>query len=62
MAREKIQYCDYCGADMGVFARYHGEKNCCGERECARMEREDYEIERAEAHERLDQENGWGRY
>ena len=59
MKAEKMLYCDYCGAEVGIGVRSWREIISCGERECYRMEREAYEQEREEAHQELDERMGW---
>lgn len=56
MSKEKMLHCDYCGKEIGVGVREWHERISCGERECERRVRDDYEQEREEAHERLDRE------
>ena len=55
----KMQHCDYCGAEIGVFVKQWREVLSCGERECDRHVRDIEQQEREEAHEQLDRERGW---
>ena len=56
---EKVLYCDYCGAEVCIGIRQYREHISCGSRECNRMERDDHEQEREEAHRDLDDRMGW---
>lgn len=60
MAKERMQYCFNCGAELGIYRPEPGDIECCGKRECMREMRDAYAQEREEAHEDLDRENGWG--
>jgi hypothetical protein len=57
----KMRHCFNCGADLGVYADFDPLDNC-GERECMRAAADAEAQEREDAHEQLDQDNGWGRY
>lgn len=57
----KERFCFNCGASLGFYADYDRLDNC-GERECAREARSSMEAEREDAHQRLDDERGWGRW
>jgi len=61
MTKEKLQFCDYCGTEIGFFVRQWREMYTCGARECQRWERDQHEAEREEAHQRLDEDMGWSR-
>ena len=56
---EKMQYCDYCGKELGVYVRYGRDIDTCGARECERFARDQDAMERDEAHEQLDRDRGW---
>jgi hypothetical protein len=59
MAR-KVSQCEYCGDDLGQEVdKWPGEIVVCGKRECLRYERDAYQEEREEAHERLDRDMGY---
>ena len=59
----KIKHCENCGADLGgPVDKWPGDFITCGERECEREARTQQAMERAEAHERLDDDLGYGRY
>lgn len=55
----KMQHCWYCGAELGVYVAYYGDRETCGETECVRAVRDAELAERDEAHEQLDQDRGW---
>lgn len=57
--KPKIQYCCYCGAELGVYVRMYGERDTCGAPECERRMRDDARAEREEAHRQLDRDRGW---
>ncbi len=57
----KERFCCYCGKSMGFYADYD-RNDTCGERECDRYVQDCNEAERHEAHERLDQELGYGNW
>ena len=59
MSKPKRHFCFNCGEDLGIYAAYHGDIQNCGKAECNREERYQYEAESAEAHEKLDRDNGW---
>lgn len=58
-----MQQCDYCGADMGVFAHSRSLDGplVCGARECSRDARDDERAAHAERRERAE-EDGFERY
>ena len=58
----QMQHCAYCGEEMGVYAMPYDAHDTCGAPECERYAREADAAERSEAHERLDDERGWGRW
>lgn len=62
MAKAKMQHCFNCGAELGVYEAYYGDLQNCGASECNRAERETHEAEREEAHQRLDDEMGYGNW
>lgn len=54
----KERFCWNCGASMGLIENKHYDsRDTCGKTECERESQYQCEIERAEAHERLDM--GW---
>jgi hypothetical protein len=57
----KMRHCFYCGEEIGV-SSYHEPFDTCGKSECDREARDIRRAERAEAHERLDRDRGWGGY
>lgn len=59
MSNEKMQRCDYCGEEIGVYERYGRDPQTCGKSECERWARDAEAEEREEAHRRLDDEMGW---
>lgn len=62
MSKVKMQFCFNCGEELGVYAAYHGDLQVCGQIECCRAEREAMQAEREEAHQRLDDEMGYGNW
>lgn len=62
MSKAKKQFCFNCGAELGVYAAYYGDLQNCGSAECLRAERETLQAEREEAHQRLDDEMGYGNW
>jgi hypothetical protein len=62
MSKAKKQYCFNCGEDLGVYEAYYGDLQNCGAPECMRAERETLQAEREEAHQRLDDEMGYGNW
>lgn len=57
-----MQHCFNCGAELGEYVHYHGDIECCGERECQREMHAAYREQREEAHEQLDRDMGWERF
>jgi len=53
-------HCAFCGADMGAWDRFCDINDTCGARECERYARDSILAERDEAHQRLDEDMGWG--
>ncbi len=53
-------HCFNCGADIGEKTRFSDPLDDCGDRECVRAARDAFAQERAEAHEQLDHDMGWG--
>lgn len=53
-------YCFNCGEDIGEKDRFSDPLDTCGRPECNREARNAFEAERAEAHEQLDRDMGWG--
>ena len=58
MGKMRMQHCFNCGAEIGVYTD-HEPLDTCGKRECEREARNQTEMERADAHERLDDDMGW---
>lgn len=58
MAKERMRFCFFCGAELGVYADYDPLDNC-GSPECARAARDAAAQERQDAHEQLDRDMGW---
>ena len=54
-----IQYCAYCGDEMGVWNSFSTSYDTCGKRECDRDAKDCEEEERGRAHEELDMNMGW---
>ena len=59
MKKARMQHCDYCGEDMGVFVKVSGEINSCGKRECEQYARDADAEQRENAHGQLDRDMGW---
>lgn len=57
----KERFCFNCGKSLGSYADWD-QFDDCGERECASAHRDAAAQERAEAHEQLDRDRGWGRW
>ena len=58
MNEAKMQYCDYCGDEIGVGHRYYRDRQTCGKGECERWARDEEQAERDQAHEELDRNMG----
>lgn len=58
---KKMQRCFNCGAELGVYEHYHGDIECCGERECQKEMRNAF-AEREEAARERAQEDNYDRY
>lgn len=56
---KKLQYCCYCGKELGVYDAPPFNLDTCGAKECERFAAEMDAQDRAEAHEKLDRERGW---
>jgi hypothetical protein len=54
----KIRHCFSCGAEIGAYAD-HDRLDTCGSIDCDRVARDILAEERAEAHDRLDDDMGW---
>ena len=52
MARERIQHCFNCGADLGVYASWPGDIETCGKAECEREARYQRQAQEADVQER----------
>lgn len=48
MPTPKMQHCWYCGAELGVYVKYYGDRDTCGKRECEREVQRSYQAERDE--------------
>lgn len=59
---ERRQVCAYCGDDLGPWGRYSDRNDACSKRECQAWELDQAQAEREEAHERLDNDLGYGRW
>ena len=59
----KMQFCAYCGAELGVYAKPSRDQDTCGAIECERWVRDEYEAraEREEAHREPDECVWWDR-
>ena len=57
-----MQFCAYCGAEMGVYIQARAQQDTCGKRECERWAQEQDQQMRDAAHEELDRDMGWGRW
>jgi hypothetical protein len=62
MSKAKMQHCFNCGKELGHYEAHYRDLQVCGDRECVRAEREIYQAEREEAHQRLDDEMGYGNW
>lgn len=60
----KVKHCEYCGADLGGAVEKYGQGDIitCGQRECERYARDAQAEQRAEAHEQLDRDMGYGSF
>ena len=58
---EKMRRCFNCGEELGR-SRYRDPHDTCGRQECEREARNAERGEREEAHERLDEDMGYGRW
>lgn len=56
-----MQYCDYCGEELGVYERYPGEPESCGKPECNREIQAMQRAEREERQMRAEMDD-YGRY
>lgn len=54
-----MQFCWYCGAELGVYVSTPSDRDTCGKIECSREAYRDAMHEREEAHEQLDRDMGW---
>ena len=62
MSKPKMQHCFNCGEELGIYVAYYGDLQNCGADECLRAEWETHAAEREEAHQRLDDEMGYGNW
>jgi hypothetical protein len=63
MSKVRMRYCCICGDMMGVIeAKYYDSRDTCGKMSCDREMRDAQEAERAEAHEQLDRDRGYGEF
>lgn len=46
---KKMQHCYWCGAELGIYDKYPGDKDTCGARECQREASYDDRAERDQA-------------
>ena len=56
---KKMQFCYFCGEELGIYDKPHRGRDTCGKSECNREARNDEAQERFDAHEELDRMNGW---
>ena len=58
----RIKHCEYCGIDLGgeVERDHRNDVITCGRRECEQYARDCQAELRAEAHEQLDRDMGYG--
>ena len=54
----RMRHCFNCGAELGCYPDYE-PLDTCGKMKCDREARNAMEAERQEAHDRLDENNGW---
>jgi hypothetical protein len=59
MSGQHMQFCYFCGAELGVYEADPRDRDTCGAVECNRAARADIEAEREDAHEQLDRDRGW---
>ncbi len=57
---DRRHYCFNCGEDIGERDRFSSTMDDCGKVECVREARNAFAQERAEAHEQLDRDMGYG--
>lgn len=55
----RMQFCAWCGEELGTYEQLGQPRDTCGKIECEREMRGMDEAEREEAHDRLDREMGW---
>lgn len=57
----RVRHCWNCGADMGFIEnRFYDRRDTCGKHECDREARDAFEEERQAAHDRVDEDFGYG--
>jgi hypothetical protein len=59
---QTVRQCDYCGDEIPACERWNRMPVTCGKRECERWARDVEAEEREEAHRRLDDDMGYGRF
>lgn len=57
MAKERMQRCFNCGAELGVYVAYYGDLQTCGSAECGKAEREEYRARDEEARSRAERDD-----
>lgn len=58
--KERERHCWCCGESMGIIQdRHYDRGDTCGQPQCERAARDAASMERDDAHERLDRDNGW---
>ncbi len=53
----RMQYCDYCGEELGVYEGFSREPKSCGKRECERYLRDTIAEEEDRVRNRADQDH-----
>ncbi len=57
----KMQFCCYCGAELGVYVGWASQHDTCGSDECLREERDSARCQQEEAQFSAEQD-GWALY
>ncbi len=58
MKEKKMRHCFTCGTEIGRYTDYDN-LDTCGEPECNREAQNVASMQRQDAHEQLDRDNGW---
>jgi len=53
---KRMQYCDWCGKELGIYNAAPGEIESCGELECNRNQRNSYRERKAAAREQVEED------